>query len=110
MAVALVFAMKLRDLSIHLDDELEEFIGSVQPPITEENYSEILRRAERTTSEITDSLQSNNDEDEDEGSDDDDDERVLETLSDETDNEDEDGGDDENELDSTLRGKGRQVK
>ncbi|CAF0970998.1 unnamed protein product, partial [Adineta ricciae] len=109
MAVALVFALKLRDLSIHLDDELEEFIGSVQPPITEENYSEILRRAERTTSEITDSLQSNNDEDEDEGNvDDDDDERILETLSDETDNEDDDGGEDENELDSTLRGKGRQ--
>ncbi|UJR28918.1 hypothetical protein I4U23_010136 [Adineta vaga] len=105
MAVALVFAMKLRDSSIHLDDDLEEFMANIQPPITEDNYSEILRRSERTTSEITDSLQSNDDEDEEEGTDDDD-EAVLATLSDESENEDEDG-EDENELDSTLRSKSR---
>jgi hypothetical protein len=44
MAVALVFAMKLRDSHIYLNDDLEEFIANIQPPITEENYSEILRR------------------------------------------------------------------
>jgi hypothetical protein len=110
MAVALVFAMKLRDSNIYLDDELEEFIANIQPPITEENYSEILRRSERTNSEITDSSQSNDaddDEDETNGDQSDGDEAILATLSDETDNEDDD--DDENELDSTIRGKGRQV-
>ncbi|CAF4180386.1 unnamed protein product, partial [Rotaria magnacalcarata] len=66
MAISLVFGMKLRDPSIHLDDDLEEFMANVQPPITKENYSEILRRAERTNSEITDSLQSNDDEDDEE--------------------------------------------
>lgn len=102
MAVALVFAMKLRDPSIHLDDDLEEFMANIQPPITEDNYSEILRRSERTASEITDSLQSNDEDDNDESDNDDD---ILATLSDETENED----DEENELDSTIRGKGRQV-
>jgi len=111
MAVALVFAMKLRDPNIHLDDDLEEFMANIQPPITEENYSEILRRSERSNSEITDSLQSNDDNDEEENdrkeSDDDDDDAILATLSDETENEDDD--EEENELDSTIRGKGRQV-
>lgn len=109
MAVALVFALKLRDPSIHLDDELEEFMGSMQPPITEENCSEILRRAERTTSEVTDSMQSNDDDDdEDEENGSDDDEAVLATISDASDEEDDDG-DDENDLDSGVRGRGRQV-
>ncbi len=113
MAIALVFAMKLRDPNIHLDDDLEEFMANIQPPITKENYSEILRRSERSTSEITDSLQSNDDDDDDEENDrngsDDDDEAILATLSDETENED-DNEEEENELDSTIRGKGRQVK
>ncbi len=104
MAIALVFAMKLRDPNIHLDDELEDFMANVQPPITEENYSEILRRSERSNSEITDSLPSNDDDDDEEHESNDDD-AILATLSDETDNED----DDENELDSTIRGKSRQV-
>lgn len=107
MAIALVFAMKLRDPNIHLDDDLEEFMSNIQPAITEENYSEILRRSERTNSEITDSIQSNDD-DEDGSDDDDDDDAILATLSDETDNED-DGNEEENELDSTIRGKSRQV-
>jgi uncharacterized Zn finger protein len=99
MAVALVFAMKLRDPKIYLDEDLEEFMVNIQPPITEENYSEILRRSERNNSEITDSLQSDEDES-------DDDEAILATLSDETENEDDE---EENELDSTVRGRGRQV-
>lgn len=107
MAVALVFAMKLRDRNIHLDDDLEEFMSSVQPAITADNYSEILRRAERSNSEITDSLQSNEDDDDEDEENDEDDDAVLATLSDETENEDED--EDENELESTIRGKGRQV-
>lgn len=114
MAVALVFAMKLRDRSIHLNDDLEEFMANIQPPITEENYSEILRRSERSNSEITDSLQSKNEDDDDDDDDEntkndsDDDDAILATLSDETENEDE-NDEDENELDSTIRGKGRQV-
>ena len=107
MAVALVFAMKLRDRNIHLDDELEEFMANVQPPITADNCSEILRRSERSNSEVTDSLQSNENEDDEDEEDGDDDDAVLATLSDETENEDED--EDENELESTIRGKGRQV-
>ena len=108
MAVALVFAMKLRDRNIHLDEDLEEFMASVQPAITEENYSEILRRSERSNSEITDSIQSNDDDDDDEEQEeDDDDDAVLATLSDETENEEDD--EEENELDSTIRGKSRQV-
>jgi hypothetical protein len=55
MAVALVFAMKLRDSHIYLNDDLEEFIANIQPPITEENYSEILRCSERSTNEIIES-------------------------------------------------------
>ncbi len=106
MAVALVFAMKLRDPNIYLDDDLEEFIANIQPPITEENYSEILRRSERTHSEITDSSQSDDDEDENNGNESDGDEAILATLSDETENEDDD---EENELDSTIGGKSRQV-
>lgn len=35
--------MKLRDTNIYLNDDLEEFIRNIQPPITQENYSEILR-------------------------------------------------------------------
>lgn len=110
MAVALVFAMKLRDRNIHLDEDLEEFMANVQPAITEENYSEILRRAERSNSEVTDSLQSNENEDDDdeEEEEENDDDAILATLSDETENEDDDGGE-EDELDSTIRGKGRQV-
>ena len=107
MAVALVFAMKLRDRNIHLDEDLEEFMASVQPAITEENYSEILRRSERSNSEITDSIQSNDDDDDDEEQEEDDDDAVLATLSDETENEEDD--EEENELDSTIRGKSRQV-
>ena len=107
MAVALVFAMKLRDPNIHLDDDLEEFMTNIQPPITEENYSEILRRSERSNSEITDSAQSNDEDDRNESDGDDDDDAILATLSDETENEDDD--EEENELDSTIRGKGRQV-
>ncbi|CAF4073803.1 unnamed protein product [Rotaria sp. Silwood2] len=111
MAVSLVFAMKLRDPCIHLDDDLEEFMANIQPPITEENYSEILRRSERTNSEITDSLQYNEDSDDDNNANesDDDDEAILATLSDDTENED-DNDEDENELDSTIRGKSRQRK
>ena len=108
MAIALVFAMKLREPNIHLDDELEDFMANVQPPINEENYSEIVRRSERSASEITDSSQSNDDDDEAEEHENDDDDAVLATLSDETENEDDD--EDENELDSTIRGKGRQVE
>jgi len=55
MAIALVFAMKLRHSHIYLNDDLEEFILNIQPPITEENYSEILRCSERSSSEITES-------------------------------------------------------
>jgi hypothetical protein len=98
MAIALVFAMKLREPNIYLDEELEDFMANIQPPITEENYSEILRRSERSNSEITDS----NDDDDEENENDDDD-AVLATLSDEDDDE------EENELDSTIRGKSRQV-
>ncbi len=101
MAIALVFAMKLRDSNIHLDDDLEEFMANIQPPITEENYSEILRRSERSNSEITD------DDDDEENESDDDDAAILATLTDETENEDDD--EEENELDSTIRGKSRQV-
>jgi hypothetical protein len=106
MAVALVFAMKLRDINIQLDDDLEEFMANVQPPITKENCSEILRRSERSNSEITDSLQSNDDDDDENESDDD---AILATISDETENEDDDNDEEENELDSTIRGKSRQV-
>jgi hypothetical protein len=53
MATALVFAMKLHDLHIYLNDDLEEFIANIQPPITEENYSEILRCSESNSNEIT---------------------------------------------------------
>lgn len=106
MAVALVFAMKLRDINIQLDDDLEEFMANVQPPITKENCSEILRRSERSNSEITDSLQSNDDDDDEEKESDDDD-AILATISDET--EDDDNDEEENELDSTIRGKSRQV-
>ena len=105
MAVALVFAMKLRDPTIHLNDDLEEFMANIQPPITEENYSEILRRSERSNSEITDSQQSDDDQNE---SNDDNDDAILATISDESENEEEDN-DEDNELDSTIRGKGRQV-
>ncbi|CAF0720580.1 unnamed protein product [Adineta steineri] len=110
MAVALVFAMKLRDPTIYLDDDLEEFISNIQPPITEENYSEILRRSERTNSEITDSSQSNDDdddEDENNGNESDDDDAILATISDESEDDD---NEDDDELDSTIRGKGRQRK
>jgi hypothetical protein len=100
MAIALVFAMKLRDSNIHLDDDLEEFMANIQPPITEDNYSEILRRSERSNSEITD-------DDDEENESDDDDAAILATLTDETENEDDD--EEENELDSTIRGKSRQV-
>jgi len=55
MAVALVFAMKLRDSHIYLDNDLEEFIANIQPPITKENYSEILRNSERSLIEIPES-------------------------------------------------------
>ena len=47
MAVALIFAMKLRDSKIILTDDLEQFMKNIQPAITEENYSEILRCTER---------------------------------------------------------------
>ncbi|CAF0877805.1 unnamed protein product [Rotaria sp. Silwood1] len=53
MTVALVFAMKLRDSHICLNDDLEEFMANIQPPITEENYSEILRCSEHCSNEIT---------------------------------------------------------
>ena len=109
MAVALVFAMKLRDPNIYLDDESEEFMATIQPPITKENYSDILRRSERTNSEIPDSSQSDDDENDAENSDND--ETILATLSDETDNEEDDNDDEDDiELDSTARGKGRQRK
>ncbi|CAF0740183.1 unnamed protein product [Adineta steineri] len=111
MAVALVFAMKLRDPTIYLDEDLEEFISNIQPPITKENYSEILRRSERTNSEITDSSQSNDDDDDDEdennGNESDDDDAILATISDESEDDD---NEDDDELDSTIRGKGRQRK
>ncbi|CAF2600649.1 unnamed protein product [Rotaria sp. Silwood2] len=58
MAVALVFAMKLRDSHIYLNDDLEEFMANIQPPITEENYSEILRCSERCFNEITNLMES----------------------------------------------------
>jgi hypothetical protein len=60
MAVALVFAMKLRDPNIYLNDDLEEFIGNIQPPITQENYSEILRCSERNSNEINESDEEKN--------------------------------------------------
>ena len=111
MAVALVFSMKLRDSNIELDEELEDFMASTQPPITKDNCSEILRRSERTASEITDSAPSNDD-DEEEDDDDhdgsDNDQTILATLSDGTDNDDDDEEDDE--LDATTRAKGRQRK
>ena len=103
MAVSLVFAMKLRDSLIYLNDDLEEFMTNIQPPITEENYSEILRRSERNNSEITDSL-SSSEIDEEEANinhNDNDDETILETLSNET--------DDDDELHSPVHGKNRQV-
>jgi hypothetical protein len=120
MAVALVFAMKLRSSHIHLDEDLEEFMAGVQPPITKDNCSEILRRSERTTSDSMDSL-SNDDDDDDEnqGDSSDNDEKILATLSnpsddddggDDDDDNDDDDDDDENELDTTTRGKGRQRK
>jgi hypothetical protein len=56
MAVALVFAMKLRDSRIYVNDDLEEFMANIQPPITEENYSEILRCSERPSSESNDEI------------------------------------------------------
>lgn len=114
MAVALVFAMKLRDPSIYLDDECEEFMASVQPPITKDNYSDILRRSERTSSDIPDSSHSNDDEGEDDDENDannsDDDETILATLSDASDNEEDEGGVEEDEIDPSTRGKGRQRK
>ncbi|CAF0957106.1 unnamed protein product [Rotaria sordida] len=71
MAVALVFAMKLRNSHIYLNDDLEEFIANIQPPITEENYSEILRCSECYFNEITNLIESHenltdNDDDNDE--------------------------------------------
>lgn len=85
--------MKLRDRSIHLDEDLEDFMANVKPPITKENYSEILRRSERTNSEITDSLQSNDDDEDDNENEsnenEDSDEAILATISDDTENEDE---------------------
>jgi heme oxygenase len=107
MAIALVFAMKLRDSNIHLDEDLEDFMSNIQPPITEENYSEILRRSERNVSEMADSSQSNDEEEDENENESDNDDAILATLSDETENEDED--EEENELDSTIRGRGRQV-
>ena len=110
MAVALVFAMKLRDSSIYLDEELEDFIANIQPPITKDNYSEILRRSERTTSEVTDSQTSSDDEadgDDSDGDESENDQTILATLSDETDNDDDDADEDENELDATTHGKSR---
>lgn len=35
--------MKLRDSRIYLNEEFEDFITNIQPPINEENYSGILR-------------------------------------------------------------------
>jgi hypothetical protein len=43
--------MKLRDSQIYLNDDLEEFMANIQPPITEENCSEILRCSECYSSE-----------------------------------------------------------
>ncbi len=43
--------MKLRDSQIYLNDDLEEFMANIQPPITEENCSEILRCLECYSSE-----------------------------------------------------------
>lgn len=118
MAVALVFAMKLRDPSIMLDDDMEDFISNINPPITEDNYSEILRRSERSSSEIDDSCPTNDGDDddddegeEDNGNDSDNDQTILATLSDESDVEDDsndDNGDDE--LDAAIHGKARQRK
>jgi len=48
--------MKLRDSQIYLNDDLEEFTANIQPPITEENYSEILRCSERPSSESNDEI------------------------------------------------------
>ena len=47
MAVALIFAMKLRHSEIILNDDLEEFMRNIHPPITEDNYGDILRCTER---------------------------------------------------------------
>ncbi|UJR20716.1 hypothetical protein I4U23_023838 [Adineta vaga] len=64
MAIALVFAMKLRDSNIHLNDDLETFMINIQPPINEENYSDILRCSERCANELipseTDQLEDEN--------------------------------------------------
>ena len=108
MAVALVFAMRLRDSNIEFDEDLEEFMANVQPPITKENCSEILRRSERTASEITDSAPSNDEDEEDDDDGSENDATILATLSDGTDNDDDEEEDDE--LDATTRGKGRQRK
>ena len=108
MAAALVLGMKLRDSNIELDETLEDFMTNIQPTITKDNCSEILRRAERTSSEVTDSCPSNEDEDRSDEDNSDNDETILATLSDATDD-DEDENDGENELDTSARGKGRQV-
>ena len=108
MAVALVLGMKLRDSNIELDETLEEFMGNIQPPITKDNCSEILRRAERTSSDVTDSCPSNEDDERSDQDNSDNDETILATLSDATDD-DEDENDDENDLDTSARGKSRQV-
>ncbi|CAF3924728.1 unnamed protein product [Adineta steineri] len=60
-AIALVFAMKQRDSLIYLNEELEEFIANIQPPITKENYNEILRYSERNSNE---SIQSDDEQNE----------------------------------------------
>lgn len=52
MAVALIFAMKLRDSQIILNDDLEEFMRNIHPPITEDNYSDILRCTERMSNMV----------------------------------------------------------
>ncbi|CAF0793498.1 unnamed protein product [Adineta ricciae] len=57
MAIALVLAMKLRDSNIRLDEDLETFMANIQPPITEENYNDILRCSERCVNEL---MQSDN--------------------------------------------------
>ena len=57
MAIALVLAMKLRDPNIRLDEDLETFMANIQPPITEENYNDILRCSERCANEL---MQSDN--------------------------------------------------
>ena len=43
--------MKVREPQIHLNDDLEQFMANIQPPITEENYSEILRCSESIENE-----------------------------------------------------------